>query len=77
MLDTLYENKKLNPKKLLLFGFSLDQGSFTYSTSIAGGLFEMNVKVSADGTVSAIVLDASSKEEYVLHRTTRADGSFV
>ena len=77
MLDEVFNNKKMNPEKLLQFGFSMDNGRYTYTTDIVDGQFEMLVTVQDDGVVNAKVTDYSSCEEYVLHRISRAHGSFV
>ena len=77
MLDTIFKNKKLNLEKLILFGFVIDNNIYTYTTDIADGLFMMTVIVRDDSTVSTQMVESLSNEEYVLHRTPRACGSFV
>ena len=77
MSNTTFKNKKPNLEKLLQFGFGMDNGKYTYITNIVDGQFKMTVTVSDDGTVSTKVADSSSDEEYVLHRTSVACGSFV
>ncbi|MCL2314070.1 MAG: MmcQ/YjbR family DNA-binding protein [Proteobacteria bacterium] len=64
-------------KKLLQFGFAVDNGSYTYATKLANGQFRMIVSVLDNGTVNTKVTDSSSHEEYVLHRNPTACGSFV
>jgi predicted DNA-binding protein (MmcQ/YjbR family) len=75
--DMLFQRKKLNKEKLLSFGFAEKDGVFKYSTGIIDGQFQMCVIVVEHGAVSAKVIDASSNEEYVLHHTPEAVGSFV
>ncbi|MCL1910807.1 MAG: MmcQ/YjbR family DNA-binding protein [Leptospirales bacterium] len=77
MSDAIFKNKKLNPEKLLRFGFSANNGAHTYTTDIADGQFQMSVTVSGDGTVGAKVIDSSLNEEYVLHRASETRGSFA
>ena len=77
MSDTIFKNKKLNMEKLLPFGFTMDNGSYTYTADIADNQFQMIVTVLDDETVCTTVVDSSSNEEYVLHRTSGALGSFV
>jgi hypothetical protein len=35
----MFENKKLCLKKLLSFGFAMDNGAYTYTTNIVNGQF--------------------------------------
>ncbi|MCL2874870.1 MAG: MmcQ/YjbR family DNA-binding protein [Betaproteobacteria bacterium] len=77
MSNTIFKNKKLNLEKLLLFGFSIGNGIYTYTTDIADGQFQMIVTIMDDRTVSTKVVDSSLNEEYVLYRTPGACGSFV
>lgn len=77
MLAAMFKNKKPNFEKLLLFGFTENNGVYTYMANIADGQFQMTVTVSKDEAVSAQVIDSESKYEYVLHRTAGACGSFV
>ncbi|MCL2281158.1 MAG: MmcQ/YjbR family DNA-binding protein [Dehalococcoidia bacterium] len=64
-------------KKLLTFGFVMDNGAYTYTTNIASGQFRMIVNALDDGTINTKVVDTFSSDEYVLHRTSEACGSFV
>ena len=77
MSDAVFGNKKPNPDKLLQFGFSSDNGKYTYTTGIMDGQFEMLVTVLGDGTVYTKVTEHSTCEEYVLHRISGAAGSYV
>jgi len=75
--DTLFANKKINPQKLLRFGFVTEHGRYTFSTDIADGQFRVVVTVLDDGTTTSKVVDPSTDDEYVLHRTPKACGAFV
>jgi len=77
MSDAIFKNKKPNLEKLRLFGFSLDNGVYKYTIGIADGQFQMIITIMDNGTVSTKVVDPSLNEEYVLHRTPGACGSFV
>jgi len=77
MSDTIFANKKINPQKLLRFGFVMEHGKYTFSANIAGGQFRMVVTIPDDGTTTAKVIDPSTDNEYVLHRTPEACGAFV
>lgn len=71
------KNRKLNPKKLLSYGFIADREGFRYEMSLPGSGFLLRVRVTAQGRVSAQVLDPASGEPYVLHLAKGACGSFV
>jgi len=77
MSNAIFKNKKLNLEKLLQFGFFVDNGKYTYTTKLANGQFKMIVNILNNGTVHTKVTDSSSYEEYVLHYTSEACGSFV
>ena len=72
-----FENKRFDPDKSIRFGFVATHGAHIYATDIAEGQFQMTVVVRNDGTVGAKVVDANTRDEYVLHRTPGACGAFV
>ena len=76
-VEAVFKNRKVTLERLLPFGFSENEDSYTYATDIAGGQFEMAVTVSREGAVSAEVIDGLSKERYILHRVPGATGAFV
>jgi predicted DNA-binding protein (MmcQ/YjbR family) len=75
-MSAMFENRKLNLRKLLAFGFIMDNGAYTFSTSIVNGQFQMVVSICDDGVVNTKVVDSFSNE-YVLHRISEACGPFV
>lgn len=77
MFDAIFKNRKANFEKLILFGFTKHNNTYTYQTNIANNQFQMTVTLSKDGVISTQVIDATSNEEYVLHRIAKACGSFV
>jgi len=77
MSDAVFANKKINPQKLLGFGFVTEHGKYTFSKNIADGQLRMVVTILDDGTTIANVIDPSTDDEYVLHRTPEACGAFV
>lgn len=77
MWDALFKHRKMNPEKLLPFGFVESDGQYLYSTDILDGQLRMTVLVAEDGTVGTRVVDRSSNEEYVLHRVSEAAGTFI
>lgn len=76
-MDDLFKNRKIIPAQLLAFGFSESGHAYTYSTSLLDGQFAMTVSVTKKGEISAEVIDGFSKERYVLHRVSGAQGAFV
>ncbi len=76
-IDVLFKNRKLKAGGLLAFGFSEEKGGYAYSAGLVDGEFEMVVTVTKAGRVSAEVIDAASREPYVLHRVAGTQGAFV
>jgi predicted DNA-binding protein (MmcQ/YjbR family) len=76
MSASLFENKKVNLKKLVPFGFAMNNDAYTYTTNIVNCQFQMVVTILNDGTLNTKVIDSASNE-YVLHRIAGADGPFV
>lgn len=76
-IDTLFKNLKVKFPCLIPFGFVETGSAYAYSTSLAGGQFEMTVTITKEGGVSADVIDDFSQERYVLHRISGANGAFV
>ena len=77
MTNAEFGNKKIDPKKMKAFGFVRKRNTFTYATDIVNSQFQLTVTITEGGAVDARVIDSASKEEYVLHRTSGAVGSFV
>ena len=77
MTDLYFQNKKLNFSKLPSFGFVENEGQFSYSVEIVEGQFVMCVTITKEGRVHTKVVDTQSGDEYVLHRSASASGSFV
>lgn len=77
MTDARFDGKKVDLDKLLRFGFVAQDGEYAYTADILGGQFRAAVTVSRDGAVHTKVIDAAMNEEYALHRTPEASGTFV
>lgn len=74
---TIFKNRKINPNRLLSYGF-LDVGeAYSYETMLIGNQFRMTVEISASGDISTRIVDTDTEEEYVLHRASGACGAFV
>ncbi len=76
-IDTLFKHRKMNHERLLLFGFLENKSVYFYSASLFDGQFKMTVTVTKDGKVTTEVIDSFSKEAYILHRISGAQGAFV
>ncbi len=76
-MDTLFKKRKIRFEQLLSFGFSKRGDAYVYTAGLAGGQFEMTVKISKDGKMLTEVVDGASREGYVLHRVPGVQGAFV
>jgi predicted DNA-binding protein (MmcQ/YjbR family) len=72
----MFENKKVNLQKLVPYGFTKNNATYSYTTNIVNDQFQTIITITEDGTVNAKVLDSASNE-YVLHRIPEACGPFV
>ncbi len=77
MMEFELKNKKLNTDNLLLFGFTLNDGIYTYSRDIADGNMKLKIAVKTDGRILTEIIDSGSEEEYVLHLVPNSQGEFV
>ncbi|MBD5100627.1 MAG: hypothetical protein HDT29_05100 [Clostridiales bacterium] len=78
MNSSVFDHKSPNFDKLVKFGFSLNEGIYSYVTKILDGQFEMRVEISTkDGEVKTLVTDLSTSEPYILHLVADACGAFV
>ncbi len=77
MTESFFRFKKATAEKLLKFGFVHKNGLYEYTADIADNQLQMVVTVFDDGTVDTKVEDKLDGEEYVLHKNTAAEGSFV
>ena len=71
-----FQNRKMDQEKLLAYGFYQKKGGYVYDTSILDQ-FDMSVSIDEIGTISTKLWDRDAKEEYVLHRTMTASGTYV
>lgn len=76
-ITSIFRRKAVSFDKLISYGFSKNKDTYTYKTVLQDSGFEMTVIVSADGSVSATVIDPTFNEPYTLHLTDGAVGSFV
>ncbi|WP_258956423.1 MmcQ/YjbR family DNA-binding protein [Enterococcus malodoratus] len=74
--ELFFKHKKINPAKLLAYGFEKNAEHYTYETTIMEDEFRLTVTIEDTGTIETKLVELASAEEYVLHRTSAA-GSFV
>ncbi len=77
MKDEIFKFKTPNFEKMRLFGFQEEQGKFVLRMPIFEEQFVLTVRISADGSVNAELLDALTEEPYTLHLVEEAAGEFV
>lgn len=76
-VSAVYDEKHVNPKKLIRFGFEHDGQDYVYRTVLPDSGFLMTVRVGADGQVRPEVIDLAVEEPYTLHLAEGATGEFV
>ena len=77
MNNFAFQNKVLAADRLLPFGFVAGEGGYAYSAAIVDVQFDMIVRISPEGELSAGVYDADTGDEYTLHLSSQAVGAFV
>lgn len=71
------ELPQLQLEKLTAYGFRQEGNVYRYEEGLLDGAFLLQVKVSATGKASTLLLDRDSQEPYVLHLIESAEGAFV
>lgn len=77
MVEELFKYRKMNIDKLVQFGFKKIDDVFLYETPIMDEQFDLIVKISKEGEVSAKLIDSQSQDEYVLHLMQDSVGEYV
>ena len=72
-----FENKRINPEKLVDYGFMKENDRYEYATDILGGELKLFVFIAANGEVSTNIYDTLSNEEYLLYKVEASLGSYV
>jgi len=73
----VFENKVPVSFRLLDFGFQQNGSIYTYSCQIMNGQFDLIVQIASDGQIKTQVIDPDTGDEYRLHLSGEAAGSFV
>ena len=77
MANFSFKNKTPDFSKLPAYGFVRQKDSYIYTTGIVENQFKMVVSIEPDNNVKTKVLDNDLGDEYILHLTPDAVGSFV
>ena len=77
LINTIFSKKRFNVRKLLAYGFTEKEGSYSYHTLLPGSGFSMIVEINCSGLIKAVVTDTETGEPYSLHLLDGASGSFV
>lgn len=73
----IFRRKKVNFEKLTAFGFSKEEGTYSYRAALSGSGFILTVRITEQGEIGTAVTDPVSGEPYVLHLSDRTEGCFV
>lgn len=76
MFEEKLYHKKLNPQKLIKYGFIKKGTAYIYSTSVLDNSFSLDITFKQDGAIDTRLVEKASGEEYILYKTN-AVGSFV
>lgn len=76
-VDGIFKNRRMNISRLMKYGFVRQDSVYVFSFKMERKPFMMHVFVQDTGKVSVQVMDAESKEEYVLVHVRGAGGAFV
>lgn len=77
MEKAIFARKKLNIQRLGAYGFIKENDGYFYTTDILDGQFHMHISVTTDCQLHTQLIDASTGDEYTLHRIAGASGAFV
>ncbi|MCH5179782.1 MAG: MmcQ/YjbR family DNA-binding protein [Erysipelotrichales bacterium] len=76
-IEVIFKNKKMNPSKLIGYGFELKNLNYVYHKVLSDYDFELIVEITENGEVSTKMIDLSTNELYTLHLIDNAVGNFV
>ena len=77
IINITFKNKVCSFERLIDFGFKKKGDTYFYKTVLSSSGFEMNVSVTEQGSISAVVWDTDLNEPYTLHLVSGAVGEFV
>ena len=76
-IEKLLENRKINFKKLLEYGFIEKGNQYEYKTTLIENEFDIIVTFSKDSKLDTKVIDLMSNDEYLLVKVSDATGEYV
>lgn len=74
--ENYFAVKAFNTDKLLKFGFADEDGKIIYTAPIMDGQFILKIQI-VNGKAASEVLEADTRERFVLYSVAEAGGSFV
>lgn len=77
IIYNIFKNKKVNPTKLVPFGFKQDKSCYVYNKVLSESGFILTIKITEQGKITAEIIDPSFNEPYTLHLVDDIAGSFV
>ncbi len=77
LFQTIFQDKKVSTQKLLAYGFKKMGESYSYDQPLSAEGLVLTVTATAQGKLSAAVLDTVMDEIYTLHLVRQAAGRFV
>lgn len=76
MFEDIFANKRVNPEKLLRYGFKEKDGGYEYICEIMSGGFTLYVYADKNGLFETKLTDNEIEDEYVVYKTS-ATGEFA
>lgn len=74
--EDIFKKTKVNPTKLLAYGFKFQEDKYVYSKSLKAGNFRVDLIITKDGLVTSKLFDLDLNEEY-FNLKTSMNGSFI
>lgn len=74
--EEIFENAKVDLKKLLEYGFLKKQTFYVYEKKIHNQEFSVIITISSDGKVNGKIIELCSKEEFVNFRIKNIESAF-
>lgn len=71
------KNKKIDPKKLLNFGFIKKEHLYRYEKNILQNKFKIIINFQKENTLTSKIIELETNEEYILADVPNAKGEFV
>ena len=75
--ESYFNNRQPIEEQLLSYGFTSDEGTFRYRTSLLEDQFILTVVISPDKKVRTELKDSDTDEEFTLHLSSFAKGTFI